>query len=147
MSARYSNTLNSDHFNPRKSSPSGYTDPAGEEYPHKFADLETENYETYFECQNQQHYIEKYHAKTGQWPSGMGFSATSPSLLALDGSSQMGESDSAMVPEGTKKPMVSRRHCFALELAKHSYHRWLVAVVKQCLTCTALPNGRILPMT
>src|ERR1700677_1197546 len=101
MSARYSNTLNSDHFNPRKSSPSGYTDPAHEEYSCKFADLETnsEDYKTYLKCQNQQHYIEKYHAKTGQWPPGMGFSPTSPSLLTLDGNSQMGKSDSAMVPE------------------------------------------------
>lgn len=123
LSARYTDSLNSDHYNPRESSPSGYTDPAGEEHSHKFADLETEDYETYLECQNQQHYIEKYHAKTGQWPSWMGLSSTSPSLLALDGNSQMGGSDSAIVPEGTKKLMVSRRHCFALELAKHSHHR------------------------
>jgi hypothetical protein len=85
--------------------------------------LETEDHETYLECQNQQHYIEKYHAKTGQWPPGMGFSPTSPSLLTLDENSQMGESNSAMIPEGTKKPTVSRRYRFALDLAKHSHHR------------------------
>jgi hypothetical protein len=122
MSARYSDPLNSDRCNHRESSPLGYTDPACEEYSGKFMDLETEDYETYLECQNQQHYIETYHAKTGRRPPGMGFSP-SLSLLALDENLQMGESNSAMVPEGAKKPMVSRRYCFAIDLAKHSLHR------------------------
>ena len=119
MSSRYSEPLNSDRCNPRKSSPSGYTDPAHEENSGKFSDLETKDYETYLECQNQQHYIKTYHAKTGRWPPRIGFS---PSLSppTLGGGLQMG---AAMVPERAKKPMVSRRYCFAFDLAKHSLHR------------------------
>jgi hypothetical protein len=133
MSARYSDTLNSDPFNSRESSPSGYTDPqppACEEYSYKFADSETENFEsTYLECHNQQHYIEKYHAKTGRWPPGMGFSPTS--LPILDENLQTDESYSVMVPEGPKTLTVSRRYCFALDLAKHSHHRKSVTGPKQ----------------
>jgi hypothetical protein len=78
MSARDSLTLNPNHFSSHESSPN-----SGQ----KLSDWEEcqideeSSQSTYLECENQQHYYEKYHEKTGWWPPETGWNPTDPPML------------------------------------------------------------------
>jgi hypothetical protein len=73
MSARDSPTMNSHLFNSRESSP--YSDQKPSDWEETGKDEDSQS--TYLECQNQEHYCEKYYKKTGKWPPEM----VAPSII------------------------------------------------------------------
>src|ERR1700692_3621527 len=91
-------TLNSHQFNSQDSSPNSNQKPSEDNSEDQLEDL-------YLECLNQEHYFEKYHEKTGQWPSGMGI-ASDPLIVDKGSGTEDSETEVSAMGITVREPEV-----------------------------------------